>query len=287
MDASQGEPRARPLEEQPTLFKNAFESGTLFLPILWHGDKPLCALAFFVDPVKKAMLFHMAGRDETADVIPSGWSCMRYCIRRAIEQGFRSYDFLRGNEPYKYSFGSQGHRHQLYVGADQDGPESRRATGHQVRGHRVSAGDANFMRQTNWPKPKPLTAKFSRSIQRTRVRCMCWDSFSRRKDDHWEAAKTYEALAAVVPTSGKVWSRLAGAYQALDRHSEAVSAFRKALELKPGFAQAQDGLGEALIALQLAEKATHALSALHRRPDRIRRALFFVQTQQCNLRDST
>ncbi|MGO8264237.1 GNAT family N-acetyltransferase, partial [Rhizobium ruizarguesonis] len=28
-----------------------------------------------------------------------------YCIRRAIEDCFKSYDFLRGNEPYKYMFG--------------------------------------------------------------------------------------------------------------------------------------------------------------------------------------
>jgi cytochrome c-type biogenesis protein CcmH/NrfG len=52
------------------------------------------------------------------------------------------------------------------------------------------------------------------------------------KGDHWEAAKTYEALAAVAPTSVKVWSRLAGTYQALDRHSEAAGAFRKQERLK-------------------------------------------------------
>ncbi|TIX38767.1 MAG: GNAT family N-acetyltransferase, partial [Mesorhizobium sp.] len=37
--------------------------------------------------------------------IPSGLVLHGYCIRRAIEQGFRSYDFLRGNEAYKYSYG--------------------------------------------------------------------------------------------------------------------------------------------------------------------------------------
>ncbi len=33
-----------------------------------------------------------------------------HCIRRAIEQGFKTYDFLRGNEPYKYFFGPEEHK---------------------------------------------------------------------------------------------------------------------------------------------------------------------------------
>jgi CelD/BcsL family acetyltransferase involved in cellulose biosynthesis len=88
-------------------FRDAWEDGTLFLPILWHLKKPVCALALLADPVKKTMLFYMAGRGQAECGIPSGLVLHGHCIRRAIEQGYRTYDFLTGNEPYKYSFGTK------------------------------------------------------------------------------------------------------------------------------------------------------------------------------------
>ena len=258
------------LKSNRLLFKNAFESGTLFLPILWHGEKPLCALAFFIDPVKRAMLFHMTGRDETTDVIPSGMVLHAYCIRRAIEQGYRIYDFLRGDEPYKYTFAAK----DTVINCMLVQTKTGRNLGERLDTRSVAtvfrqatefhAANQLVKAEAAYRQILQVDAKHARTLY-------VLGQLQSTKGDHWEAAKTYEALAAVVPSSGKVWFRLAGAYQALDRHSEAVSAFRKALELKPGFAQAQDGLGESLIALQLAEKATHALSALHRRPDNLAR----------------
>ena len=258
------------LKSNRLLFKNAFGNGTLFLPILWHGEKPLCAMAFFVDPAKRAMLFHMTGRDETADVIPSGMVLHAYCIRRAIEQGFRIYDFLRGDEPYKYTFGAKDTvincvLVQTKTGRNLDERLDTRSVGSVFRqatelhkANELTKAEAAYRQILKVNPTHELTMYVLGQLQST-------------KGDHWEAAKTYEALSAVVPTSAKVWFRLAGAYQALDRHSEAANAFRKALELKPGFAQAQNGLGRSLIELQRTEKATHALSALHRRSDNLAR----------------
>src|SRR5690606_8641850 len=86
------------------LFLDALADGSLFLPVLWHRDRPLGGLAIFVDPVKKTYFFYLAGRDEETDIVPSGLVLHAYSIRHAIENGFRTYDFLRGNESYKYSF---------------------------------------------------------------------------------------------------------------------------------------------------------------------------------------
>jgi CelD/BcsL family acetyltransferase involved in cellulose biosynthesis len=88
------------------VFGDAFANGSLFLPVLWHRDRPIGALATFVDPVKKTYFFSMAGRDETADILPPGLVPHAYSIRHAIQNGYRTYDFLRGDEPYKYSFGA-------------------------------------------------------------------------------------------------------------------------------------------------------------------------------------
>ncbi|HEY1072554.1 GNAT family N-acetyltransferase, partial [Brevundimonas sp.] len=82
-------------------------NGTLFLPVFRHGGRPVAALAILVDHAKKAMLFFVAGRDETYDKAPAGYLLHANSIRHAITQGFATYDFLSGDEPYKYLFASQ------------------------------------------------------------------------------------------------------------------------------------------------------------------------------------
>ena len=82
------------------------------------------------------------------------------------------------------------------------------------------------------------------------------------KGDHWAAADTFEALTAIAPNSVKAWTRLALEFQALNRHSDAADAFRKVLELNPGLAAAQYGLGRSLAELRRTDEATQILSAL-------------------------
>lgn len=88
--------------------RSGFNTNTLFFPILWQGDRPLCALGIFVDREKKVYNFHIGGRDTNFQGPPTlGMVCHAYAIRHAISQGIQKYDFLRGNEPYKYSFCSE------------------------------------------------------------------------------------------------------------------------------------------------------------------------------------
>ncbi|MGO7208040.1 GNAT family N-acetyltransferase, partial [Rhizobium ruizarguesonis] len=82
------------------MLMDSFNSGNLDVPVLWYGDQPLGALANIVDRQKKAILFYITGRDENWKTPSPGLILHGYCIRRAIEDGFKSYDFLRGNEPY-------------------------------------------------------------------------------------------------------------------------------------------------------------------------------------------
>ena len=87
------------------MLKYCFEQGALFLPMLWEDDKPICGLALLVDHRKKSYLFIMTGRDETYEGPAPGFALHAHAIRHAIENGFRTYDFLQGNDRYKYSFG--------------------------------------------------------------------------------------------------------------------------------------------------------------------------------------
>lgn len=84
---------------------HCFEQGKLFVPVLWDANRALCALAILVDDSKKSYLFLLTGRDETYDGMAVGFALHAHAIRHAIERGFKVYDFLQGNDRYKYSFG--------------------------------------------------------------------------------------------------------------------------------------------------------------------------------------
>lgn len=74
--------------------------------VLWHGECPVAILVSFVDWEKSRLLFFISGRDENFRELPVGLVLHAWNIRWAIEHGLRTYDFLRGNEPYKYSLGA-------------------------------------------------------------------------------------------------------------------------------------------------------------------------------------
>jgi CelD/BcsL family acetyltransferase involved in cellulose biosynthesis len=54
-----------------------------------------------------------SGFSETAEGVASpGWLLLSYCIEHAIALGYRRYDFLRGDELYKFRFGA--HAEPIY-----------------------------------------------------------------------------------------------------------------------------------------------------------------------------
>jgi CelD/BcsL family acetyltransferase involved in cellulose biosynthesis len=83
---------------------DALANGTLLLPILWRGDTPVAANACMIDREKRELLFQLGARDPAAEDLSPGMLLHAHTIRTAIAQGFQRYDFMRGNEPYKYSF---------------------------------------------------------------------------------------------------------------------------------------------------------------------------------------
>jgi len=92
------------------IVRGCFESGSLIMPVMWHDDVPLGALALIVDTKNNALLYYAAGRDLSFEALPVGLILHAYSIRLAIERGFSTYEFLRGNEPFKYTFANGEHR---------------------------------------------------------------------------------------------------------------------------------------------------------------------------------
>lgn len=99
-----GERLQQILESTREELTDALANGTLYLPILWRGEQPIAAAACMMDLDKREMLFQLGSRDPSADDLSPGLLLHAHNIRAAIAQGFVRYDFLRGNESYKYSF---------------------------------------------------------------------------------------------------------------------------------------------------------------------------------------
>ena len=110
--------------EMRTMLAHYWELGILSMPVLWQGPDPLGVHANLVDQQKRVMHFFAGARDEQCEEIQPGLLLHAHSIRYAIELGLTEYDFLRGNERYKYSFGAIERRiHNTIVrakpGADQ------------------------------------------------------------------------------------------------------------------------------------------------------------------------
>ena len=90
-----------------TIFLRCFEGGSLWLPVLWAANTPISADAGFVDRRKKVFSNYLGGWDDRFAQLSPGDALTGYSIRYAIENGFQVFDFLRGAEGYKFSFGAK------------------------------------------------------------------------------------------------------------------------------------------------------------------------------------
>ena len=124
-----------------TMLTRSFQSGLVYLPTFWHGDRPVAALATLVEPRKRTFSFYMTGRDETFEGPPAGVILHAYSIRHAIAHGFVEYDFLRGNEPYKYSFGCKERKIHSIVLETRSGRNLGGRIDPQVHPRPAAAGD--------------------------------------------------------------------------------------------------------------------------------------------------
>lgn len=89
-----------------TIVAHGLRDGTVHMPILWHQGVAVGILASFVDWDKSRVLFFVTGRDQACQSLPVGLVLHAWSIRWAIAHGLRTYDFLRGDEPYKRSLGA-------------------------------------------------------------------------------------------------------------------------------------------------------------------------------------
>lgn len=98
----------RDLNIKRSIFRRCFENNCLWLNVLWKETTPIAGIAIFIEQQNKTFYFYITGYDAKFSNLAPGRVTIAYSIRDAIENGFQIYDFLRGDEDYKFSrFGAK------------------------------------------------------------------------------------------------------------------------------------------------------------------------------------
>ncbi|MGI1662861.1 GNAT family N-acetyltransferase [Palleronia sp. KMU-117] len=250
------------------MLAHAQETGTLFMPMLWHEDRPLCTLGILVDEEKKAYNFYIGARDEAFKGPPTGLVLHSYAIRHAISRGIGRYDFLRGNEPYKYTFCSdEGRIRSLLIstksGGNLGGTLDRRCL-HYVRRRAAefhcggdSAAAMSAYEQVLQADPSDMSARYMQGIVAARM------------GDTASSCRAFAACLERKPASLKTWVRLGRALVREYRTWNEVSeAYAPLLRRVPDQRKLPSLVGRVLIRLGQVDFAVSVLQAAARRlPD--------------------
>ncbi|MFB2933952.1 GNAT family N-acetyltransferase [Aerosakkonemataceae cyanobacterium BLCC-F154] len=262
------------------ILRHCFVNNCLYLSVLWQGDKPLGAIANFIDFEQKSMLFVITGRDQTCKNPPPGLILHADAIRYAIQNGFKVYDFLMGNEEYKYSFGSQD-RHLLHFLAKRKNCQPKQqdlqeilALAFQlaVRDHRSNRltkaeqgyrhileaqrnhpdalyGLAVLMRQKGEYQEAESLLKDLLQIQPNSIKALfSLANLHQMQNQLSEAIAIYQQILALQPDMIAVYNNLGYAFQQQGKLSDAIASYQKALELQPDCLEADVNLANALYA---------------------------------------
>ena len=86
------------------IFHRCAENNNLWLSVLWDRTKPIAATGMFIDRQKNRAYGYMTGYNCEYSKLSPGRVMMAYSIKKAINNQFQIYDFLRGDDDYKFSF---------------------------------------------------------------------------------------------------------------------------------------------------------------------------------------
>ena len=214
------------------MLTRSFQSGLVYLPTFWHGERPVAALATLVEPRKRTFSFYMTGRDETFEGPPAGMILHAYSIRHAIAHGFVEYDFLRGNEPYKYSFGCKERKICSIV------LETR--SGRNLGGRIDPRCIPDLLQQATELHRKGQPADAETGYRRIlEVEPKHADALHRlgqllaAKGDFTAAKRMFRILTTVRPDAAKAWQCLGQVCEGLGQHEEALRQHLEFMRLQP------------------------------------------------------
>jgi CelD/BcsL family acetyltransferase involved in cellulose biosynthesis len=252
---------AHALKQYRTMLRHAFDSGSLLLPVLWQGDRPVAALAILVDATKRAYHFFIAGRDKTFDGPQPGLTLHAHSIRHAIANGIGLYDFLRGDEPYKYSFGVEERRIQYIRVSTKDGTNlggrlerrtvalALRKSGEHDRAGRIAQAERGY-RQIIEVEPHNADALYGLA------------KIVAKRGEDAQAIGLFRTLLAARPDLPRAWFRLGRLLAGGGAFAEAAGAYCEGLEREPTLPGAYVELARALVELGQFDEAVAVLEGI-------------------------
>ncbi len=83
------------------LYRAAYDAGCARIIVMWDGAKPIAGATAFVDGVHGTYSLYQLSYDKAYARYSPGKGAAGLAIRDAIANGYRVFDFLRGDEPYK------------------------------------------------------------------------------------------------------------------------------------------------------------------------------------------
>ena len=92
-------------QDDRTMIRHCLDEGVLSMPVLWDGDRPICAAANILDFRHRSLLCKLLGRDATFTNPSPGIILIGHSIRHAINLGLDRCEFGQGDHAYKYAFG--------------------------------------------------------------------------------------------------------------------------------------------------------------------------------------
>ncbi|MEH2330489.1 GNAT family N-acetyltransferase [Nostoc sp.] len=211
------------------VLRHCFEHQSLYLPVLWQGKQPLGAIANLMDFDRKTALFLIAGRDDTARELSSGLVLHAYGIQHAIDNKFKVYDFLMGNEAYKFSFGAKARQiktvliqskrsHQNQALNLRTIPEALHRFTHYQQTNRLDQAEQGYRQILN-VQPQHPGALYRLGV------------LMHHKGKHSIAEELFRYLLQVQPQDVKAWFSLGNLHQAQNQLPEAEAAYEQALAL--------------------------------------------------------
>ncbi len=240
------------------MLMRSFESGLLFVPTLWNGEQLVGALATMVDPRRRSMHVYMTGRDESFDGPSPGVVMHADSIRHAIANGFVEYDFMRGNEPYKYPFGVSEQTIRCMVletrnGMNLGGQFDRRTIpGALELATELHRAGKLAEAERGYGQILQLDPRNPDAIHRL-------GQLLAASGEHNRAKALFRKLAAIRTDTYKPWQGLAQSCEALGQYRDAADAYREVIRLRPDLPSAFSDLARMLVKLGRIEDVNAAL----------------------------
>ena len=98
-----------------SMLKRCAATGQVHMLMLWKDDAPVAGVASLIDRKERSFGLYVTSFDEGFAQYSPGRVAVALSIRDAIEAGMNVFDFLRGEEPYKFQFGGVSRHNRTLI----------------------------------------------------------------------------------------------------------------------------------------------------------------------------